>query len=75
MHRPDTNNARTALPARRLLPVAGDHPLDRAAVAQQIGLGPYVKRVGLVLKLEPRPVREDPDTVAISEIRVATPAG
>lgn len=31
--------------------------------AQELGLGEYVKRVGLVQKLEPRPVREDPDTM------------
>ena len=35
--------------------------------AQQLGLGPYIKRVGLVQKLEPRPVREDPDSVALAE--------
>ena len=34
---------------------------------QQLGLGPYVKRVGLVQKLEARPVREDPDSVMFSE--------
>lgn len=35
--------------------------------AQQLGLGAYIKRVGLVQKLEARPVREDPDTVALAE--------
>jgi len=34
---------------------------------QQLGLGAYIKRVGLVQKLEPRPVREDPDTVVLAE--------
>ena len=33
--------------------------------AQQLGLGEYVKRVGLVQKLEPRPVSQDPDTVRL----------
>jgi hypothetical protein len=35
--------------------------------AQQMGLGPYIKRVGLVQKLESRPVREDADSVALLE--------
>jgi hypothetical protein len=30
--------------------------------AQQLGLGEYVTRVGLVQKLQPRPVAESPDT-------------
>ena len=33
--------------------------------AQQLGLGAYVKRVGLVQKLMPQPVREGPDTVRL----------
>ena len=32
---------------------------------QQLGLGAYVKRVGLLQKLEPQPVRETPDTVRL----------
>jgi hypothetical protein len=35
--------------------------------AQMLGLGAHVKRVGLVQKLEMRPVREDPDTVTLSD--------
>jgi hypothetical protein len=31
----------------------------------QLGLGAYVKRVGLLLKLEPTPIRETPDTVRL----------
>ncbi len=35
--------------------------------AQQLGLGAYIKRVGLVQRLEPRPVREDADTVRLPD--------
>lgn len=41
--------------------------------AQQLGLGDYVKRVGLVQKLEPRPVREGPDTVRLESGFVDVP--
>jgi len=33
--------------------------------AQRLGLGDYIKRVGLVQKLEPSPVREGPDTARL----------
>lgn len=35
--------------------------------AQMLGLGEHIKRVGLVQKLEMRPVREDPDTVRLAD--------
>ena len=41
--------------------------------ATEIGLDPYVRRVGLVNKLMPSPVREDPDTVLIGGAWVDLP--
>src|SRR5690606_28003387 len=49
---------RDSFPARPVYFSAGGY-------STELGLDPYVKRVGLVNKLMPEPVREDPDTVRI----------
>jgi hypothetical protein len=49
---------RDSFPARPVYFSAGSY-------STELGLDPYVKRVGLVNKLMPEPVREDPDTVRI----------
>lgn len=43
------------------------------AYAEDLGLGAYLKRVGLVVKLMPEAVREDPDTVRLDGTWVDIP--
>ncbi len=47
-----------SFPSRPIYFAAGSYP-------RRLGLGPYLKRVGLVEKLEPQSVREGPDTVRL----------
>jgi hypothetical protein len=56
-----------SFPGRPIYFSIGNYP-------RPLGLDPYVKRVGLIQKLEPHPVREDPDTVRTPTGYVDVPA-
>jgi len=56
-----------SFPARPIYFTAGNYP-------QQLGLGPWVKQVGLVQKLETEPVASDPDVAMVDSRFVDVPA-